>query len=143
MVAHSVPKLDRRELVSEENRRQAQLGHQGAGRTVLVTLQEVFFRTSISIINVLHFINIKVVVCEHLSLVNEGSLVDGGSVQVKLELVPEPSLDFLHLLVVSKREMIDLVREVQLLSLHVQFLNHISVCMSGNMEVARDFVDGD
>lgn len=68
-------------------------------------------------------------------------LIDVPTIKLKVELFSEILLNVLNITKVSKTQMVDLMREVKTVSLHVQSLNSLRIVMSTNMEVTRHLVN--
>ena len=62
-------------------------------------------------------------------------------VHIKSKLLSEAALYLLHLGIIPKRKMIYSVCKVKRMAIHIEFLDNRAVCMSGKMEISRDFVD--
>lgn len=86
-------------------------------------------------------INVQIVVCKDLALVDVSTLVDFGAIQVKSELFTIPALNLLHLRVISKGEMVDGVREIEGSSIHIEPLYGLSERVGREMEISWDLVD--
>ena len=63
------------------------------------------------------------------------------AIELKLELLVEVLFNVFNVIEVSKGQVVDLVREVKLVSLEKQLLDSLRVMMSANMEVSWHLVD--
>lgn len=68
-------------------------------------------------------------------------LLDVAAVQLKVKLLSEILLDVLNIAEVTKTEVVDFVRKVKTVSLHVQSLDHFGVVVTADVEIAGYFVD--
>ena len=68
-------------------------------------------------------------------------LLDVAAVQLKVKLLSEILLDVLNVSEVSKTEVVNFVRKVKTVSLHIQSLDHFGVVVTTDVEVAGHFVD--
>lgn len=94
---------------------------------MLIPFQEL---VALGLVKVVDLVDVKVVVCKDLTLVNVLPLIDVEAIHIEREFFPKALLDLLHLSVVPEREVIDCVREFQWAPIHVKLLNDGSKSMS-------------
>ena len=72
---------------------------------------------------------------------DELRLVNASSIEVKGKFLFIAALNLLHLCIVSKRQVVDGMCEIQLPTIHVDALNYLSKCMRREMEITWDLID--
>ena len=73
---------------------------------MLIPFQEL---VALGLVKVVNLINVEVVVCEDLTLINVLTLIYVEAIHVKGEFLPKALLDLIHLRVIPKREVVDCV----------------------------------
>lgn len=142
---------DRRQLVSEEDSWHTLVkldGLTGSESESLVLWKFTTFCSS-SVINVVNLTDFQEVIdikCiwshEHtITRRHEFALWSVSAIKFKLEFLTEVIFDILNVFKFTETQMVDLVREVKSVSLHVKSLNCLWEMMSTDMEVARYLVD--
>lgn len=69
------------------------------------------------------------------------ALVDFKTVQLEFEFVSEVLLNMLDIAVITKAQVVDFVREVELVACKVEMLNYRGIMMSADVKIARHFID--
>ena len=90
-----------------------------------------------------YLIDVKIVVSQNLPLVNVLTLVDVLAVHIKNEFLSESLLDLLHLGVITEREVIYCVCEIEWATVHIKLLNDRTKGVGGEMEITGDLIDND
>lgn len=70
-------------------------------------------------------------------------LLNGLAIEIKVVFLVVLSLYLLHLLIISKTQMMNSVAKVKSLSTHVNSLNYFAKRVSREMEVSRYLIDND
>ena len=152
--AHCVLDSDRRQFVAEEDCWHAALGFDGLRGSESESFECLRWLVAWVIVSAgfVHEVNLadfQEVVNEqtvgshevHHTWSHELVLINLATVQLKVEFFAKVLFDVLYVTEVAETEMVDFMREVQAMTLHVQSLDGLWIVMATDMEITWNLVD--